>query len=165
MAPILDLLADAYGFGARTREHPAALKAPQATLMASIATGVFGGDLPWGFVLAGAGLAVGLAALDFGLARAKKAFRVPVLAVAVGLYLPIELSIPIALGAAVTSKSPTRLLTAAGLITGEALLGVALAGVVSVVGAPVPHFGAPSVWIGAAVFLGALVLLRGRAAR
>lgn len=165
MAPVLDLLADAYGFGPRTPEHPAALKAPQATLMASIATGVYGGDLPWGFVLAGAGLAAGLAGLDFALARAKKAFRVPVLAVAVGLYLPIELSIPIALGAAVTSKSPGRLLTAAGLITGEALLGVGLAGVVSLFGAPVPRFGQPSVWIGGAVFIGALALLRGRAAR
>jgi len=166
MAPVLDLLAGAYGFGPRTAEHPAPLKAPQATLMASVATGVFGGELPWGFVLAGAGLAVALAAFDFWLGRTKKSFRVPVLAVAVGLYLPVELSVPIALGAAVTSGGTTagaaRLLRAAGLITGEALLGVVLAGVVSLWGAPEALYGAPSAWMGAAIFVGALVLLRGR---
>lgn len=168
MAPVLDLLSDAYGFGPRTAEHPAALKAPQATLMASVATGVFGGDLPWNYVSLGAGLAVALAAVDFWLGRSKKSFRMPVLAVAVGLYLPVELSVPIALGAAVSSgmapSAPSRLLTAAGLITGEALLGVALAGVVSVSGPPTALFGAPSAWIGAVVFGGALLLLRGRRA-
>lgn len=165
MAPVLDLLADAYGFGPRTSEQPAALKAPQATLMASVATGVFGGELPWKFVLMGAGLAAALAALDLVLARSGAAFRVPVLAVAVGLYLPIELSIPIALGALVSGRSSQqRLLTAAGLITGEALLGVALAGVVSAFGAPSALLERPSAWLGSVVFLGALLLLRGRRA-
>jgi putative OPT family oligopeptide transporter len=168
MAPVLDLLSNAYGFGARTPEHPSPLRAPQATLMASVAKGVYGGDLPWRFVLIGAGLAAALAAFDFWLGRTKKAFRVPVLAVAVGLYLPVELSVPIALGAAMTSGSgtsgPARLLTAAGLITGEALLGVVLAGVVSFAGPPSTFFGSglSSGWIGGAVFVGGLWLLRGR---
>lgn len=167
MAPVLDLLADAYGFGARTVEHPAALKAPQATLMASVATGVFGGDLPWRFVLWGAGLASMLAAFDFWLGRTKKSFRLPVLAVAVGLYLPLELSVPIALGAAVTraagGSGSRTVLTAAGLITGEALLGVLLAFAVSFLGSPAGLLQGvgPFALLGGAVFLGALVLLRG----
>src|SRR5690606_17205353 len=47
MAPILNLLLQAYGIGAPTPERPNALLAPQATLMASVAQGVFGGGLPW----------------------------------------------------------------------------------------------------------------------
>jgi len=164
MAPVLELLAGAYGFGARTPEHPAALKAPQATLMASVATGVFGGDLPWRFVLVGAGLALVVAAVDSWLVSRKSTFRAPVLAVAVGLYLPVELSVPIALGAVVAGgRGPAALLPAAGLITGEALAGVALALAVSFSGPPEGLWaGAPSGLIGAGVFACALVLLRGR---
>ena len=46
MAPILNLLLQAYGIGAPTAEQPNALLAPQATLMASVAEGVFGAGLP-----------------------------------------------------------------------------------------------------------------------
>ena len=54
MAPVLNLLLKAYGIGAPTPEHPNALIAPQATLMASVAKGMFGGDLPWGMISIGA---------------------------------------------------------------------------------------------------------------
>src|SRR5690606_11587869 len=56
MAPILNLLLQAYGIGAPTAERPNALLAPQATLMASVAQGVFGGGLPWNVVGYGAGI-------------------------------------------------------------------------------------------------------------
>ena len=54
MAPVLNLLLKAYGIGAPTAEHPNALIAPQATLMASVAKGMFGGELPWGMISIGA---------------------------------------------------------------------------------------------------------------
>ena len=51
MAPVLNLLAQAYGIGDPTR--PGSLQAPQATLMASVAQGLFGGKLPWDMIAAG----------------------------------------------------------------------------------------------------------------
>ena len=56
LAPVLNLLATAYGIGAPTPEHPNALAAPQATLMASVAKGLFGGELPWTMIAIGAGI-------------------------------------------------------------------------------------------------------------
>ena len=50
MAPVLSLLAQAYGIGVPTAEHPNPLLAPQANLMASVAQGIFGGELPWGMI-------------------------------------------------------------------------------------------------------------------
>ena len=50
MAPVLNLLLKAYGIGVPTAEHPDPLLAPQATLMASVAKGMFGGELPWNMV-------------------------------------------------------------------------------------------------------------------
>jgi len=154
MAPILMLLLNAYGFGEKTAAHPNALAAPQATLMASVAKGVFGGDLPWGLVGIGMGIAVLVILLDLLLEQRGSAFRTPVLAVAVGIYLPLELEVPIFFGgvlawlagrvfkraeagAVLADKEPIRtarttgerhgLLFAAGLITGEALIGILMA--------------------------------------
>jgi putative OPT family oligopeptide transporter len=97
-----------------------------------VARGVFGGDLPWGMVAAGAGIGAAVIAADEWLRLRGSAFRMPVLAVAVGIYLPLELSVPIALGGVVAWWAGARgegpgLLAAAGLITGEALMGIALA--------------------------------------
>lgn len=132
LAPVLSLLLNAYGIGVPTPEHPDPLPAPQASLMAAVARGVFGGDLPWGMVAAGAGIGAAVIAVDEWLRLTGRAFRMPVLAVAVGIYLPLELSVPIALGGAVAWWAGARgegpgLLAAAGLITGEALMGIALA--------------------------------------
>jgi putative OPT family oligopeptide transporter len=140
MAPILNLLLAAYGMGAPTVEHPNALLAPQATLMASVAQGVFGNSLPVGMVAVGALVAVLIIAFDELLKRRQARWRAPVLAVAVGVYLPLELSVPIAIGGAISyliarregaepGKAPARagMLFAAGLITGEALIGIFMA--------------------------------------
>jgi uncharacterized oligopeptide transporter (OPT) family protein len=145
MAPILSLLLSAYGFGPQTAEQPHALQAPQATLMASVAEGVFSGDLPWTPVMVGAIVAVVIILLDEIQKARKSAFRFPVLAVAVGIYLPLELSVPIFVGGlvaaavarlgrrsasgseAVASASRRGLLFASGLITGEALVGILMA--------------------------------------
>jgi putative OPT family oligopeptide transporter len=138
IAPILNLLESAYGIGARTPEQPNALLAPQATLMASVARGVLEGGLPWSMI--GLGVLVGAAiiALDVYLERRKATFRTPVLAVAIGIYLPLELAVPIFAGGLVSllaarrntaadAGAPRGLLFAAGLITGEALVGIFMA--------------------------------------
>jgi putative OPT family oligopeptide transporter len=144
MAPVLNLLLKAYGIGAPTAEHPNALIAPQATLMASVAKGMFGGELPWGMISIGALIGVGIILVDEYLKRVKAPFRAPVLAVAVGIYLPLELSVPIFCGGliayvverrlGVSGDSPQAerakqngILFAAGLITGEALMGIFIA--------------------------------------
>ena len=98
MAPTLNLLATAYGIGVPTAEHPNPLLAPQATLMASVARGMFGGALPWGMVGHRRGhRRRGHRARRDPAARGST-FRTPVLAVAVGIYLPLELMVPIFLG-------------------------------------------------------------------
>lgn len=143
MAPVLNLLLHAYGIGPQTVEQPRSLSAPQATLMASVAQGVFSGGLPWTMVGIGMGLAVAIIALDLWLERRGSSFRAPVLAVAVGIYLPFELSTPIFVGGLVAHlarralrKRPVEnrseveqrgLLLSSGLITGEALVGIGLA--------------------------------------
>lgn len=148
IAPALSLLLEAYGIGVPTPEHPRPLKAPQATLMAAVTRGVFSGGLPWTLVGTGMGIAVVVIVIDRVLAARGAAFRVPVLAAALGLYLPFELSATILVGGLVAFfaersfmaralREPTErasaaakrngLLLAAGLITGEALAGILLA--------------------------------------
>lgn len=140
IAPVLNLLADVYGFGLPTEEHPRPLRAPQATLMAAVASGVFGGELPLPFVLGGAVLALVCWGLDSWLVASGRSFRVPPLALAIGLYLPLELSVTVFLGGLCAflvgrlrapreagQGSDLGVLLGAGLITGEALAGLALA--------------------------------------
>lgn len=137
MAPILNLLLQAYGIGAPTPERPDSLPAPQATLMASVAQGVFGGGLPWTMVAWGAGVGIVIIVVDEVLKRKGSAWRAPVLAVAVGIYLPLELAVPIAIGGVlahitargrtIEQRGRTGMLFAAGLITGEALIGIFMA--------------------------------------
>ena len=144
MAPVLNLLLKAYGIGVPTPEHPDPLIAPQATLMASVAKGMFGGHLPWGMISIGAVIGVAVIAWDLWLKRRGAEFRAPVLAVAVGIYLPLELAVPIFAGGllawlvekklGVHGETPDAerakrngMLFAAGLITGEALMGIFIA--------------------------------------
>ncbi|GAB5519505.1 MAG: oligopeptide transporter, OPT family [Rhodothermales bacterium] len=145
IAPVMQLLFKAYGFVGVPGATTDALTAPQASLMSSVAEGVLIGGLPWGLIGVGALIAVAIITLDKNLEARGTTFRAPVLAVAVGIYLPIELSTPIFIGglvahlagnalAARTSDREARkrgerngLLFASGLITGEALVGILLA--------------------------------------
>jgi len=144
MAPVLNLLLKAYGIGVPTPEHPDPLIAPQATLMASVAKGMFGGELPWGMIAIGAVIGAAVIAWDLWLKARGSDFRAPVLAVAVGIYLPLELSVPIFVGGLIAHLVERRLgvagqggdaersmrnglLFAAGMITGEALMGILIA--------------------------------------
>ena len=146
---ILQLLHTAYGFGPATPERPDSLTAPQATLMESVARGVFAGDLPWTMVYIGAAIGVLIIILD-KYQEKRGSFRLPVLAIAVGLYLPFELDSAIWVGGVIAllvrqfqkrnktadsnrfressqRSDQTGLLLASGLITGEALIGIILA--------------------------------------
>ncbi len=139
MAPMLNLLNDAYHIGSDK------LPAPQANLTGTVAFGVFEGGLPKAIIAIGAAIAVVVIVIDSLLARSGSKFRTPVMAFAVGVYLPFDLNVSIFLGGVISwlvtraldraEASPERrgqverngLLAAAGFITGEALLGVALA--------------------------------------
>ncbi len=145
MAPVLVFLLKAYGFQGAPGAGPGALEAVQANLTASVVQGVFDRELPWTFVLIGVGVGVGVIVADSILERRKGAFRMPVLAVAIGFYLPMRMAVPIFAGGLIhhllrrhhrrsgTSEAETQLagrsglLFASGLITGEALMGVLLA--------------------------------------
>ncbi len=122
---VLALLNNAYGFGSKE------LPAPQATLMRLVIEGVMNGNLPWVLVFTGVGIGLVLELL-----------RVPVLPVAVGLYLPIHLSTPIMVGGLVRGildrkknmddktkehKVRSGVLYASGLVAGEGLIGILLA--------------------------------------
>jgi len=145
MAPILMLLFKAYGFKGHASATDNALAAVQANLMASVSKGVFEGGLPWSFMAIGVAVAVGIIILDIYLEHRGSSFRAPVLAVAIGFYLPLELSVPICAGGilhfvlnrgykklklareAVDESNRRGLLFASGLITGEALVGILMA--------------------------------------
>jgi len=141
MAPVLNLLLKAYGIGVPSAEHPSPLIAPQATLMASVAKGMFGGHLPWGMIQIGGLIGAAVIAWDLWLKKRGAKFRAPVLAVAVGIYLPLDLSTPIFIGGLIAHLVERKLggpeaaeragrngmLFAAGLITGEALMGIFIA--------------------------------------
>ena len=94
--------------------------------------------------------------------KRKASFRLPVLAVAVGIYLPIELSTPIFLGGMIShftnsSQSNTNsrgLLFASGLITGEALMGILVALPIFLTGNKNWWPSLPGVtWLGVTVFI------------
>lgn len=143
MMPVLYMLHQRYGIG--TDAHLAAelqgsaLEAPQASLMANIAKGVFEQNLPWDLIGIGAFVAIIIIVVDKWLEAKNSEFRTPILAVAVGIYLPFHLSVPIFIGGLIAyltsgkirhdekKMNQSGLLLASGLITGEALLGILLA--------------------------------------
>src|SRR5467141_2904601 len=130
----LALLNKSFGFGSRE------LAAPQAGLMATLAVGVVGGDMPWPLVVVGIFMGIGMIMMQV---------RSPML-VAVGMYLPFETTFAIFLGGVFRSLgdwlakrrgfNPAQMarvenagvLTASGLIVGESLLGLVWAGVVAI---------------------------------
>jgi putative OPT family oligopeptide transporter len=120
------LLGSAYSFGSRE------LPAPQATLMKTVIEGVLAGDLPWGLVLTGGGLAIG--AILCGVSG---------LAFAIGVYLPLATMAALYVGGCVRAlaerdrvargegEGDPGILAASGLVAGEGLAGVLVAGLVA----------------------------------
>ncbi len=127
------VLEGTYGFGSEE------LPAPQANMMMLVIDGVLGAEIPWTFVLVGVGLAV-----------FAELIRIPSLAFAVGIYLPISTLTPIFIGGMIrkfledrqpdaASKHTVReqgVLYASGLIGGDGLLGVGIAFYAGAVGIP-----------------------------
>jgi putative OPT family oligopeptide transporter len=148
MAPIMNVLLFAYGIGEPAHPGVKALPAPQANLVKSVAEGMFGGTLPTGMIAIGAVIGVVIICTDLYLKSRGSRWSAPVLAVAVGIYLPLDVSTPILAGGLVAefvdrwhhSRTPVisppaeteqrkqnGMLFAAGLITGEALIGIMIA--------------------------------------
>lgn len=135
MAPVLAILHNSYGIGTNA---PGSLKAPQANLFASLVNGFFGnGTIPWTYIICGMGIGVVVIAIDVLLEKRKVKFRMPVMAFAVGMYLPMTLSLPMLLGGLIAhlvrdkSEAGTGTLLASGLIAGEAITGVVIGGLIA----------------------------------
>lgn len=155
ISPVLELLYEAYGFtGAMPREGmdaAQALAAPQATLMTTIAQGIFSHNLQWDYIFTGVAIGVALIAVDFTLRKSSGGKRaLPVLAVGMGIYLPPSVNMPIVIGAVLAAvlksviarrqenregrlKNAERIgtLFSAGLIVGESLIGVIMAFIIA----------------------------------
>ncbi len=135
--PILNLLNKAYGFGGH------GLPAPQATLISTLAKGVIQGNIDWSLIGIGAAVGALVIAVD-EIGRMTRRFRLPPLAVGLGIYLPAATTAPAVVGAVFgalynrwVAKKPNAaaarrlgVLVASGLIVGESLFGVALAGII-----------------------------------
>jgi putative OPT family oligopeptide transporter len=149
--PILDLLNTAFGFQGAPGAKVTSLAAPQAQLISAIAQGVLGGNLDWNLIAIGAGIGVVVVIIDEVL-RATKRGALPPLAVGMGIYLPMALTLLIPIGAVlgyfydkwtVRAENPEfaqrmGVLLATGLIVGESLFGVIFAGIVAGTGSDAP---------------------------
>lgn len=139
--PVLNVLYQAYGFGGtlpRPDMDPSrALAAPQPALMADIARGILLRNLDWTMILIGAAIGVALIIIDRLLKIRNLAM--PPLAVGMGIYLPADVSVTIAIGAIIAfffdraphaashSDDSTGTMVASGFIVGESLIGVVIA--------------------------------------
>lgn len=153
IAPVLNLLYEAYGFaGAMPRpgmDLTQALSAPQATLMTTIAQGIFTQQLAWEYIYIGIGVGVILVLTDLILKRTTKTLCLPPLAVGMGIYLPPVIQTPLVVGAilgyflnrhlrqtagpeAEAAGLRRGTLFASGLIVGESIVGVLLAALIVV---------------------------------
>ena len=143
--PILDLLNTAFGFVGAPGAGENALAAPQAALISTIAQGVLGRNLDWSLI--GTGVLIGAVVIlvDELLRRNTKKYSLPALAVGLGIYLPMELTLLVPIGALVgwlynrwaeRQANPAfaeriGTLMATGLIVGESLMGVLFAAIVA----------------------------------
>jgi len=146
---ILDLLNHAYGFAGApqvpglTHDHP--LPAPQAGLISALAQGVIQNNIDWTLIKIGAVIGVVMIALDETLRRTTTSAHLSPLAVGLGIYLPTQSTLMVVVGAVAgwwfdhradrSAKNPEGtkqlgVLLASGMIVGEGLLGVLLAGLV-----------------------------------
>ncbi|OFZ22776.1 MAG: oligopeptide transporter, OPT family [Bdellovibrionales bacterium RIFOXYA1_FULL_36_14] len=131
IAPVLSVLHSAYGIGT-------GLKAPQATLFASITNALFGdGSLPYRMVIIGAASGVLIIIFDQVVLKKIGKFRLHLMPMAVGIYLPITLAVPMLIGGLIRyfverknksqDEAGNGVLLSSGLIAGEAIMGVVLA--------------------------------------
>jgi putative OPT family oligopeptide transporter len=179
--PILDLLNHAYGFaGAPGPHHEHPLPAPQAGLISALAQGVIQNNVDWSLIKIGAVIGVFVIAADELLRRSTKSAHLSPLAVGLGIYLPTQSTLMVVVGAVVgwyydrhVSRNPKPeasrqlgVLLASGMIVGEGLIGVLIAGLVAFSGKDFPlslvgdgFADHAAVWIGGGVFVLTVYLL------
>lgn len=196
ISPVLELLYEAYGFtGAMPREGmdaAQALAAPQATLMTTIASGIFAHNLEWAYIFTGIAIGAVLIATDLVLKKSSGGkLALPVLAVGMGIYLPPSVNMPIVAGAVLAAvlkhiigkkaenregrlKNADRIgtLFAAGLIVGESLIGVIMAFIIAFSvtngGSDAPlalnlqNWDAAASWLGLAFFVTGMIIFARR---
>jgi putative OPT family oligopeptide transporter len=148
LAPVFQLLFEAYGIGdvlPREGMDPSqALSAPKAALMAALSQAIFTQSMDWTMVIIGISLGIAIVIIDKFL-KDKSSWRLPILAVAMGVYMPLEVPSALLLGgllsyfsqkslkksrASSQEKAATErrgILFASGLIAGEAMVGILLA--------------------------------------
>ncbi|WP_440714088.1 OPT family oligopeptide transporter [Gordonia sp. FQ] len=144
--PVLGLMNTAFGFEGAPNAKADALSAPQAGLMSTLAKGVFGNDLDWSKIWLGVAIGAAVILVDEILKRTTTKLRVPPLAVGMGMYLPMAVTLIIPVGAFIgraydkwaerdagdaSRKKRLGILMATGLIVGESLYGVVFAGIVA----------------------------------
>jgi putative OPT family oligopeptide transporter len=149
--PVLSVLNASFGFAGVAGASADALPAPQAALISSLAKGVLGGDLRWDLIGIGALIGAGVILVDEVLARTTK-LRLPPLAVGLGIYLPMGVTLTVVVGAVIgwfydraaeRARDPEfvkrmGVLMATGMIVGDSLFGVFYAGVVYETGSESP---------------------------
>lgn len=168
MAPVLSLLHAQADGGIGGRE----LSAPQASLFQSLVEGFAGRrNLPWGLIAIGGGVGLVVLAIDEWLKRRRFAFRLHLMPLAVGMYLPFGVATPILIGGLLAhriGRIPDRarrerhlhrgVLFSSGVIAGEALMAVLLA-IVAVAGLTLPDLGlSPSTRISLSILAAVLAV-------
>ncbi|QTH60353.1 oligopeptide transporter, OPT family [Corynebacterium hindlerae] len=170
--PVLQLMLTGFGFQGAPGAGDNALAAPQAALLSSVAQGIFGDSLDWSLIGLGAAIGVGIIIVDEVLGRTTKNLHLPPLAVGMGMYLPISLTLIIPIGAFIgrafnkwaehNGGEPVKrlgVLLATGLIVGESLFGVLLAGIIGATGSDEPlaimgeSFESPAKYLGLVIFV------------
>ncbi len=171
--PVLHLMNSAFGFQGAPGAGKNALAAPQASLISELTKGVFGGDIDWSRLGLGALIGVAIILIDEILKRTTSRYSLPPIAVGMGMYLPITLTILIPIGAtcgvlfnrwAKTRKNPeaaSRMgtLLATGLIVGESLWGVVYAAIVGTTGNEEPLAIVPDSWSGVSSLVGLAIFV------
>jgi putative OPT family oligopeptide transporter len=178
--PVLNLLSHAYGFlGAPGVDPARALPAPQAGLISALAQGVIQNNIDWSLIGIGGAIGAACIVLDAILSKATNSWRLPPLAVGLGIYLPTSTTLMVVVGAIVgwwfnsrADRGPKPeatkqlgVLLSSGLIVGESLLGVVFAAVVAFSGNSSPlalvgeGFLTPSILIGGLAFVATTVVM------
>ncbi len=148
IAPTMQLLYEAYGIVEPAREGVQALKAPQGVMFEKLVGGIFGAGeaIPWDLVFWGAAVGVIAIVIDrLFLEPRDAAFRLHAMPLAVGMYLPWTVTVPILIGGAAyryvdqrsrragdspelrEKKIHKGLLFSSGLVAGEAIGGILIA--------------------------------------
>ena len=178
--PVMQLLFNVYGIAGimphEGMDISQALPAPTAVLLAAVTDAVFRHSLPWNMIFIGAGI-ITLIIILSRIYRFQRVFKISVLGVAIGMYLPLASSFPLFLGGLIAKFATSRLnkkgfvikeleekkqigtLIACGMVAGAALLDVLLAIPFSIFKSPDALMLVGSSWQNYGVFLSLVTTL------